>query len=118
MSDTPAHYRAIATAMPGTFTAYAWHRLETDPRARQLSTIRKLTFLAVSHHADRTSQTGGDQASTAADLVDLTWLPFSTLIPALAALQAGGWLDGDEATGYRPTTPSRRPSSHNPRRVR
>ena len=103
MIDATADDRVIATAMPGTFTAYAWHRLATDPHARGLSAIRKLTFLAVAHHADQASHTpGGYQASTAADLVDLTWLPFTALIPALAALQASGWLDGDEADGYRP----------------
>jgi hypothetical protein len=89
-----------ATPAPSrTFTAYAWYRLVTDPSARGLSAIRKLAYVAVAHHADHTD---GYRTSAATDLVGLTLLPLSALVPALAALQAAGWLDGD-THGYRPT---------------
>jgi hypothetical protein len=96
---------AAATAgavTPGTgATDYAWHRLATAPRARQLSATQRLAYLAVAHHRDHTHHTTGeDQTSTAADVVRWTRLPFAAVVPALTTLAAIGWLDGDDTSGY------------------
>jgi hypothetical protein len=98
---------AAPTRALHTFTAYAWYQLATNKRARALTFGAKLVYLAVAHHADHATASGGYHGSTAADLAEFVGIPAADLRRPLRRLIRIGWLDGDPAGPYTPPSTAR-----------
>ncbi|MEJ3741800.1 hypothetical protein WEI85_00660 [Actinomycetes bacterium KLBMP 9797] len=92
------------TRLLGTFTAYGWFQLATEP-TNAFSTFDELTYLAVLHHADHTTvASDGYRGSHADDLVAFTGLTAPVLARCLSRLADFGWLHTDQHGRYLPTS--------------